>query len=90
MNKRSFIAPYIVLSGTDDTGVIGGGTGQGSTNPIPIGYEAWLESIWKEDIIQNGTIDEDDYAAWWEANKFSEEDWRSLNPNLPWEEYFGD
>ena len=93
MNKRQFIAPYILLSGTglegDDSGtVIGGGTGHGSTNAVPCSFEAWLNSTWASDLIQNGTIDEYDFAAWWENNNFSQEDWEDLNPDLPWEDYF--
>ncbi|MBQ6116869.1 MAG: hypothetical protein IJL08_06055 [Oscillospiraceae bacterium] len=92
MNKRTFIAPYIVLSGISsggDDNVIGGGTGQGGSDAVPCSYEAWLESVWKADLFLDGQINEDDYAMWWEGNGFSQEDWELLNPDLPWDDYFG-
>lgn len=83
-----FVRPTVLLG--DDT-VIGGGTGQGGVNPPvgPMSFSAWLASDWKEDLIQNGVIDEDDYAAWWESWGFTKEQWEYYNPDLPWEDYFG-
>jgi len=93
MSKRKFIAPYIILgvTGSDSGGVIGGGSGQGGverpTNPMS--YAAWLESDWRDDLLIDGEINEDDYAMWWESWGFSQEDWENLNPDLPWDDYFG-
>ncbi len=94
MNKRRFIAPYIALTGLDggeSGGVIGGGSAQnGVPTPVePMSYEAWLESDWAEDLIQNDTIDQWDYALWWESWGFSQEDWVRLNPGLDWDTYMG-
>ena len=91
-NKFGF-NPFIILSSNpgDDVIVIGGGTGEGGVTPptSPMSYSAWLNSDWAEDIIENGTIDEYDYAAWWEAWGFTKGDWDDLNPSLDWDDYFG-
>ncbi len=89
MSKRQFIAPYILLSGGEGSQT-GTGSGQGGSDPVPVSFAAWLESVWRADIIADGTIDEEDYATWWESNGFSQEDWNQLNPDLPWDDYFGD
>ena len=95
MAKRNGFNPFILLETTSPTPtsdvVIGGGTGQGGldTPTGPMSYSDWLASDWREDIILNGTIDEYDYAAWWESWEFSQEDWVRLNPSLPWDDYFG-
>ena len=92
MAKKFGFNPYIVHSGVNFEGgavVIGGGSGQGSTDPInasPCSYAFWLEHF-AEDVIQNGTIDEYDFGAWWEGNGFTKEDWEELNPGLSWDEY---
>lgn len=92
MAKKFGFDPFILLSGTPgDDVVIGGGTGQGGVTPpvSAMSYSDWLNSDWKEDLIQDGTINEDDYAVWWESWGFSKEAWESLNPDLPWDDYFG-
>ena len=93
--KRKFVIPNITLlssGGLDDGGnpiIIGGGTGQGNIGgAVPVSYSAWKNTIWYEDIINDGVIDENDYAAWWESNNFTQEDWEELNPDLPWDDYF--
>ena len=92
MAKKHGFNPFILLSGEPGNEVvIGGGTGQGGvdTPTSPMSYNDWLQADWAEDIILNGTIDEDDYAAWWESWEFSQADWVRLNPDMPWEDYFG-
>ena len=93
MNKRQFIAPFIVLSGGlndgGEGGVIGGGSGQGALIPEMLSYAEWLASDWAQDLFLDGEINEDDYALWWESSGFSQADWEQLNPDLPWEDYFG-
>lgn len=83
------VRPAVLLSG-DDT-VIGGGSGQGGlTQPAaPMSYSDWLASVWKEDLIQDGTINEYDFAAWWEGWGFTKEAWDEYNPGLDWDIYFG-
>lgn len=90
MNKRQFIAPYILLS-TGGGSVVGPGSGQGGLDQpaSPMSYSDWLSSDWAEDIILDEEINEEDYAAWWESWNFSREDWIRLNPTLSWEDYFG-
>ncbi len=91
MSKKRFVLPYVALTVNDggDVTIIGGGTGQGGSDAIPISYQAWLESTWAEDLVGEGNgIDENDYAVWWESNGFTQEDWEDLNPDLPWDEYF--
>ncbi len=91
-NKFGF-NPFIILSSNPggDVIVIGGGTGQGGvTIPAsPISYSDWLNSEWRDDYFLDETIDETDYAIWWETCGFSQSDWERLNPGLDWDEYFG-
>ena len=93
MDKRFGFHPTIILSSSGGDGsVIGHGSGQGGVvleDPVPCSYEHWLTSDWKEDIISDGTIDEYDFAAWWESCEFSKEDWELLNPELDYDKYFG-
>ena len=86
MNKRKFIAPYIVLSGISsggDDNVIGGGTGQGSSNPFPMSYNDWLNNNWATDYNGDGA-DFQDFITWWVDNDFSEDDWNQYNGDTPW------
>ena len=73
------------------TAVTGGGSGQtGVTLPAePISFSAWMDSDWKDEYFLDGEINEDDYAMWWEICQFSQADWERLNPDLPWDAYFG-
>jgi hypothetical protein len=94
MAKKNAFSPIIfssvILTGSEGT-VIGGGSGHGGLNQpaSPMSFDDWKNSDWAEDLIQNGIIDEDDYAAWWESWSFTKDQWEYYNPNLPWEDYFG-
>ncbi len=92
MSKKMFEIPFILKTAGSggDGNVIGGGTGQGGSQAFPMSFAEWLGSAWAEDLIQNGVIDEMDFATWWEGNGFSREDWEELNPDLSWEDYFDD
>ena len=92
MAKKLGFNPFVILTAPPqptDVIVIGGGTGEGASDAVPCNFESWLDSAWADDLFQNGTIDEVDYAIWWESNGFTKEDWEDLNPDLPWEDYFG-
>ena len=97
MSKRRFVLPYVTLSGglTDDgdVTVIGGGSGQSGVDPLttpsPCSFAYWKDSDWAEDLVGEGNgIDEYDFAAWWDGNEFTRQDWEKLNPDLPWDDYF--
>ena len=89
MSKKLFTIPFIMPDEVPpDVTATAHGSNQGAIPMEPISFNDWLQSDWKADLIMNGTIDEDDYAAWWEMNHFSQEDWTRLNPDLPWGDYF--
>lgn len=97
MSKRRFVAPYILLSaGSGGSGSdIGHGSGQSTTDLIsPMSFEAWLASDLSDDLIEDGTIDFNDYVAWWGGmmalnSAFDQAAWESFG-NEDWDEYFGD
>ena len=90
MNKKHFSVPVIMQGEPGDDIVIGGGSGEGGSDAISAyNYHDWLNSIYAEDLIQDGEINEWDYVAWWENHNFSQEEWEILNPDMPWDEYFG-
>ena len=67
MRKKSFIMPNIMLSaGGDKVTVIGGGTGQSTTDLTdPMRYEEWMISEYADDLYIDNVIDFTDYAIWW-------------------------
>ena len=83
MNKRHFIAPYVMLTSGGDP-IIGGHTGQGGIvdpdDPTPMSYAAWFLSDWKEDYDGSGDIEPVDCAIWWLNCGFTPEQWNALNP----------
>lgn len=90
MSRNRFNLPIILTIPTPtDENDIGGGTGHGSTSEVPIDYNAWLHSQWCSDLNLDNDTDEVDYAMWWEGLGFSRADWEELNPDLPWDTYFG-
>lgn len=98
MSKRRFVIPYILLSGGlndgGEGGVIGGGTGQSGLDlpdAAPCSYAAWVDSFFNDDLDHLGDgPDAYDFADWWMNCGFSRDDWETLNPDLPWDDYFGD
>ncbi|GEM_PF-5206729 len=84
MSKKAFKLPYILGTGvtpTDDV-VIGGGTGQSGTDPVPCSYNAWLNSVWcGEYDLQEPSGTFDDYGTWWAENGFSMEEWVDCGNN---------
>ena len=94
MAKRFGFHPSIILTAAPTptpTTVIGSGSAQSGVVLPPVGplsYSAWLASEYAEDLIENGTIDQNDYAAWWEGEDFTQAQWEELNPDMPYEDYF--
>ena len=73
----------LVLKGMDDPGeetFWGGGTGQGSTDPMS--FDDWFE--FGEDLDGDGDIDFDDYSEWWIGMDFGEDLWKEFNPDTPY------
>lgn len=94
---KMFMMPAVFLTTlpVEPTPVVtGGGSGQGGVTPItdavPCSYAYWLDHYANEDWDATGDgYDPYDFADWWTANNFTKEDWNELNPDLPWEDYFG-
>lgn len=90
MNKRQFIAPYILLTGGLNDGgegnVIGGGTGQGGVNPFPMSYEDWVNSGFQYgyDFDGDNEYSLEEFASWWEDNGFTEDQWEEFNHDHAW------
>lgn len=96
MNKRQFIAPYILLSETGgEGGVIGGHTGQGGTH-VPddlLTYSQWQTSEWAEenwyDGDESGTIN--DYIFWGAESGYTWAELNAANGNtLTWQPFYAD
>lgn len=76
--RISSLIPDPDPSGDD---VIGGGTGQSTTDPYPCSFADW-QIMFAEDYDLDEDIDFDDYGQWWADNGFSEDDWAELNPGV--------
>lgn len=89
---RITVATSTISPGGDDV-VIGGGSGQDGFEPITdvvaCSYAYWLDH-YKAEYTDDDVIDEYDFAVWWDRAGFGEDLWKELNPDLPWEDYFGD
>ena len=89
MSRKAFTIPFILSTGNNpgDDIVIGGGTGEGGSDPVACSYDAWLRSVWVYDYNGDG-YDFDDYCNWWldqyaqNPNAFSPEVWSEFN-NVP-------
>lgn len=66
---RSFNTPWIHFNGMSagDDVVIGGGTGQSTTDPWPCSFEEW-ETMFCEDYNGDEEFTWEDYVAWWNEN----------------------
>lgn len=88
--KHTWENPIILFQ--DEPGddiVIGGGSGQSTTDPFPCTYKEW-QTMFEEDYDLDEDIDFDDYGTWWADNGFSLADWNSINPDTPWDPAWGD
>lgn len=95
MAKRAFVNPFIIsFSGLEDGGdviVIGGGTGQSTTDPHPCSFADW-QIMFADNFYFEGeddeTIDFNDYVAWWYEMGFTSADYQEINgsplPPNPW------
>ena len=87
MAKGYIFDPWILLSG-DEGGstVIGGGTGQGTSNPFPMSYAEWLTSGFQYgyDFDEDGVYSIEEFAYWWEDQHFTMEQWGEYNPGVDW------
>lgn len=89
MSKKRFNAPFIFFEGDNTPGddvVIGGGTGQTTTDPFECTFAEW-QTLFADDYDLDDDVDFDDYGQWWADNGFSEDAWDEKNPGVPfiWE-----
>ncbi|MBQ1894047.1 MAG: hypothetical protein II155_08080 [Clostridia bacterium] len=88
--KKSFTLPFVLMSPAEPepTSVVGGGTGQGGTDPLTqaMSYSSWIETnIWEDfDDNGNGHADWEDYLLWWTECGFPTDLWDELNPQNPY------
>ena len=90
MSKNKFGIPGILFSPTPTpgpTGVIGGGSNQGSQghNDLPMTFEAFCADteLWQfiDDMNENGDpgiADWYDYGLWWSECNFTLDQWKAL------------
>ena len=87
MAKKKAFSPFVLLSGLDDGGdvtVIGGGTGQSTTNVFACTFEQWM-TLFASDFNGDGTTDFNDYHDWFFATfgEEAEDLWPIFNPGEP-------
>ena len=87
MAKKPGFKPFILMdSGTPgDEVVIGGGSGQGGSDPIPMSYNEWVASAWATDYNDDGEYTWEEFSWWWEDSGFTMDQWDEYNPDHPWE-----
>jgi hypothetical protein len=87
MARKNIFAPGILFTIPDPqpTTVVGGGTGQSTTDPYPCSYSDWL-ILFSDDYDLDGTEGtRDDYMQWWNDNNFSMEAWKAYNGETPFQ-----
>ena len=93
MNKRQFIAPYVMLGATGgDSGVIGGKTGQGGTH-VPdalLTYQQWIDSDFYDDWYEGNGINIDDYVYWGAESGYTWEELAAANSGIEWKPIYAD
>ena len=91
MAKKNIFAPGILFTIPDPqpTTVIGGGTGQSTTDPYACSYADWQTMFAGDydgdDVV--GTMN--DYMIWWANNNFGMDAWNEFNPGVPFEPDYG-
>ena len=91
MAKKSFMTPFVLLSGWggegSDTGGGSGGT-PGSGDLSACTYDEWWEWYVEDpetsDYNRDGDVDETDFCLWWKSVGLSKEAWDEVNPDIPW------
>ena len=94
--KKSFAIPFILnsQSGTKG-GEIGGGTGQGGSDPIggAMSFVAWAQSSYWQTYDQDygdgdGIADMEEYGLWWADCEFTLQQWLDAgNSQADWTTY---
>ena len=91
MSKMFFHSPMINpldLDDGDEPIVIGGGSAISVASPVS--FTNWLEAANSNpelyDYNHDNALTQYDYYQWWTANHFTQEQWESANPGMP----FGD
>ena len=84
MAKKNIFAPGILFTIPDPspTTVVGGGTGQSTTDPYPCSFTDW-QTLFEYDYDSDGDEDFDDYMQWWHDNGLSVEAWNAFNGDTP-------
>lgn len=73
MAKKITFAPGILLTIPDPspTTVVGGGTGQSTTDPYACSFNDWM-NLFASDVNGDGQTNEDDYRVWFQ-NMFADD-----------------
>lgn len=78
MAKKKVFSPFVfLLDIEDDPTVIGGGTGQSTTDPFPCTFETWL-SLFAADENGDTLMNEADYEIWFKR-LFGDDEWNKWN-----------
>ena len=86
MAKKNIFAPGILFTIPDPqpTTVVGGGTGQSTTDPYACDFADWM-NLFASDLNNDNNIDEADYKIWFQnmfANNHAEgEEWWTFYGN---------
>ncbi len=95
MAKKNFDPFILLLMPTPEpTTVIGGGTGQSTTDPYPCSFSDW-QTLFGEDLDGNDKLEMNDYMIWFQSNidqnipGFDLSAWSAFNPGVPLEPDFG-
>ena len=86
MAKRITFAPGILLTIPDPspTTVVGGGTGQSTTDTYACSYNDWLV-MFADDLDDDDEYTMNDYMLWWDAQGFDMDAWKTFNGDTPFE-----
>lgn len=87
--KKAFTLPFVLMSPAEPepTSVVGGGTGQGGTDPLatPMPFTAWQSSNYWQTYDQygndDGNADWEEFCMWWVDNEFTIDQWTALGPD---------
>ena len=85
MAKNTF-DPFVLLMIPEPspTTVVGGGTGQSTTDPYPCSFQDWL-TMYAQDLDDDDEFTMNDYMLWWESMGFDMTAWNEYNPGVPFD-----